>query len=387
MTTILNNIKMNNTENLYLIKCKQCKILPILALFLFASCYLFPLTASSQAPGSNDSIKFFDGQSFTVIGKFHSEKGYGRFPLKYKNTLRDEVWYLGQNSAGISVRFRSDSPVITVRWIAKNDYAMDHMASTGVKGIDLYAYTDGSWRFVNTGRVKGKVNEYTLTNSGGKIYREYLLNLPLYDGIDSLSIGVKCDANICMPKEHYLIDNKPVVYYGTSIAQGGCASRPGMAFTNILSRDLDRPFINMGFSGNGNCELSVGEAMCEADAALYVLDCNPNTATKEVYDRTIALVTLLKEKRPDVPVLLVESICFENAFSEPVRSEPGKKNAELLRAYNTLKKSGVKKLYYKKSDGFIGNDHEGTVDGIHPNDLGMMRIAKSLEPVIRKIVK
>lgn len=264
---------------------------------------------------------------------------------------------------------------------------MDHMASTGVKGVDLYAYINGKWQYISTGRVKGKENEYTMVQTGDKVYREYLLNLSLYDGIDSLSIGVKSDAEIGIPKENYLVAKKPVVYYGTSIAQGGCASRPGLAFTNILSRKLDRPFINMGFSGNGNCELSVGKAMCETDAALYVLDCNPNTKAEEVYDRTIKLVTLLKEKRPGIPVLLVESIYFENIFSAGVTTEPVRKNAELLRAYKSLRESGVDKLYYKKGKGMIGTDHEATVDGIHPNDIGMLRMAESLEPVIRKIIK
>ena len=119
---------------------------------------------------------------------------------------------------------------------------------------------------------------------------EYLLNLPLYDGIDSLRIGVNREAFISKPRENYLLAQKPVVYYGTSIAQGGCASRPGMVFTGILSRALNRNFINLGFSGNGRIESAVGEAMCEVDAALFVIDCNPNTNRELIYDRTMELV-------------------------------------------------------------------------------------------------
>jgi len=348
---------------------------------------LLSLNVSGQTKESDNPVKYYDGQSFTIIGKFHSEKNYRRFPAEYQDSLRKEVWSLGQNSAGISIRFNTNSPVIMVKWISINNYSMDHMASTGVKGVDLYAYLNGTWQYISTGRVKGKENEYTMVQTGDKVYREYLLNLSLYDGIDSLSIGVNSDAEIGPPKENYLVTKKPVVYYGTSIAQGGCASRPGLAFTNILSRKLDRPFINMGFSGNGNCELSVGQAMCETDAVLYVLDCNPNTKAEEVYERTIKLVTLLKEKRPETPVLLVESIYFENILSGDVTKEPVRKNAELLRVYKSLRESGIDKLYYKESDGMIGTDHEGTVDGIHPNDIGMLRMAESLEPVIRKIIK
>jgi hypothetical protein len=219
---------------------------------------------------------YYDGQDFTIIGKFHNEKNYVRFPQEYKNTLRKDVWDLGQHSAGISIRFRTNASVITVRWTIKGDEIMDHMAFTGIKGVDMYAYIDDHWKFVNTGRVKGKTNE----------------------------------------------------------------------FTNILSRAMDRSFINMGFSGSCTFDLPVGEAMCETDAALYVIDCNPNTQTELIYDRAIELVKLLKKKRPSVPVLLVEGFYYENGFGKPQDSDTEKKRIELRRAFKVLKESGIKKLYY-----------------------------------------
>jgi hypothetical protein len=354
---------------------------------IYSLCFISSGNALSQVSETKDTLKYYDGQEFTIIGKFHDEKNYVRFPQEYKNTLRSDVWDLGQHSAGISIRFRTNSPGISVRWTVKGDNIMDHMAFTGIKGIDLYAYVDGHWKYINTGRVKGKTNVFTMVRSGGGIFREYLLNLPLYDGIDSLSIGINNSAEISVPKENYLIAEKPVVYYGSSIAQGGCASRPGMAFTNILSRAMDRSFINMGFSGSGTFDLSVGEAMCETDAALYVIDCNPNTQTEQIYDRAVELVKLLKKKRPLVPVLLVEGFYYENGFVNPLDSDTEKKRIELRRAFRLLKESGVKQLYYKKGDGMIGYDHEGTVDGVHPNDLGMLRIAESLKPIIQKIIR
>jgi hypothetical protein len=362
----------------------------LITITLTAGLLVKVLLSQSVAAGTlnqGDTIRFYDGQSFTIIGRYHAEKNYARFPAGYKDRLRKDVWELGLNSAGISIRFRTDSPYIIARWIVQGDNSMDHMAFTGIKGIDLYAFTDGQWKYINTGRVQGKTNEYTLVRSGGNISREYLLNLPLYDGVDSLFIGVKPGSDIGLPAENRLVAKKPVVYYGSSIAQGGCASRPGMLFTNILSRRLDRSFINMGFSGNGTFDIPVGDAMCEADAALYVIDCNPNTRTELIYERAVALVKLLKEKRPDVPVLLVEAIYYVNGFTKPQDSENARKNKELLRAYETLKQSGITELYYQKGDGMIGDDYEGTVDGVHPNDLGMMRMADQLEPVISKIIK
>jgi lysophospholipase L1-like esterase len=347
--------------------------------------FLLPVESSSQA--AIDSIKFYDGQMFPIIGKYHSETTYARFPEKHKNSIRKEVWDLGQHSAGMSVRFRTNASQITIRWSVINDNNMDHMPSTGVKGIDLYALVDGDWKYVNTCRVQGKNNEFTLVDTKDRIFREYLLNLPLYDGIESLSIGTDNRAEITSPREGNLIEEKPVVYYGSSIAQGGCASRPGMAFTNILARSMDRSFINMGFSGNGTFDLPVGEAMSEIDAALYVIDCNPNTTTDLIYNKSVELVKLLKKKRPDIPVLLVEGFYYERGFVKPEDSETEKKNIELRRAFRTLKSSGINKLYYKNGDGLIGDDREGTVDGVHPNDLGMMRIAEAIEPAISKIIK
>jgi hypothetical protein len=362
---------------------KFIKIIPLMICLIIS----VPEGSLLTAQEANDTIKFYDGQLFHIIGKFHAEKNYVRFPQEYKSTLREEVWGLGQHSAGISIRFSTNSPDIVVRWTSKGDNIMDHMAFTGIKGVDLYAIVDGRWKYLNTGRVKGKVNEFVLVRSEDEVYREYLLNLPLYDGIDSLSIGIDRNAEITGPKENYLIAKKPVVYYGSSIAQGGCASRPGMAFTNILERAMDRSFINMGFSGNGTLDLSVGEAMCEIDAALYVIDCNPNTLRELIYDRTIELVKLLKHKRPDIPVLLVEGFYYENGFVKPEDSITEKKRVELRRALRTLEESGIKNLYYKKGDGLIGYDNEGTVDGVHPNDLGMHRIAEALQPAISKILE
>lgn len=338
---------------------------------------------------AEDSITYHDGLDFDVIGKYHTEKHWGRLPERYKGTLRENVWNLGRNSAGIGIRFSTNATTIIVRWEVMNETNLRHMPATGVKGIDLYAFADGQWQYVKTGFPTAKKSEAPMLSNGTGQATEYLLNLPLYDGVVSLQIGVNEGAEISAAKEKYLLAAKPVVYYGTSIAQGGCASRPGLAFTNILSRKLDRAIVNFGFSGNGTIETSVGEAMAEADAALYVIDCNANTSEDLIYDRTVELVKLLKQQRSSVPVLLVEGFANESFHLTPasgVNQNVITKQKELKRAFETLKKSGVKDIYYKTGDGLIGEDHEGTVDGIHPNDIGMMRIAEALYPVLKKIL-
>ncbi len=175
----------------------------------------------------DDSIKFYDASKFVIIGKFHHEDNYNRFPQNYKSKLRPEVWNLSQNAAGIAVRFRSNATTLRIRWTLTGNVSLPHMPATGVKGVDLYANVKGQWQFVQTGRPKEKSSEYSLLEQGEPVYREYLLNLPLYDGIDSLSIGVNGDAVISVPKELFLMNKKPVVYYGSSIAQGGLCQQTG----------------------------------------------------------------------------------------------------------------------------------------------------------------
>jgi len=334
-----------------------------------------------------DSIKFFDGLLFTVIGKFHTEKNYVRLPWEYKGKVRKEVWELSQNSAGISIRFRTNATDISVNWTAMEELSFPHMAATVVRGVDLYAYVNGKWQFIQTGRPKGKSSENLLLKDGEPVYREYLLNLPLYDGIEKLSIGIIFGAEISSPVEQLLVNKKPIVYYGSSIAQGACASRPGMGFTNILSRKLDRAFINMGFSGEGTYDLSVAEAICEVDAALYVIDCNPNTPIEFIHERAVKLVSFIRSKRPGIPILLVENFIKDNDYfmKDKIWNGAGKQK-ELRNAFYNLKKSGIKDIYYQQGNGLIGNDHEGTVDGVHPNDVGMLRIADFILPQIKTIL-
>jgi hypothetical protein len=336
-----------------------------------------------------DTLAFYDARHFTVIGRFHNEENYRRFPQRYKGVLRDQVWEESLSSTGIAIRFRTNATRIAVRWTLREiDPLSKEAGSIGTDGVDLYGNTGTGWQYVNTGKPKKKVNEFVLLRDGDGGYKEYLLNLPLYNGVDSLSIGINATAEISKPVEKYLVEKKPVIYYGSSIAQGAAASRPGMAFANILSRKLDIPFINFGFSGEGKFDLSVASAMSEIDASLYILDCTPNSKKEIICDSAIKVVRLLKEKRPLVPVLLVEGFYYEDSyFNKDGFVKIDDKRKELRRAFNLLKESGVKGLYYKTGDGLIGYDHEGTADGVHPNDVGMVRFSEQMLPVIKSILK
>jgi hypothetical protein len=288
----------------------------------------------------------------------------------------------------LAIRFRTNSRIIAAKWEVTGDVAMNHFAPSGIKGIDLYCLENGKWLFVNSGRPTGKVSSQVIISHMEGKEKEYMLYLPLYDGLSHLEIGVEPTASVDNP----LIDSprkvKPVVVYGTSITQGGCASRAGMSYTSQLSRMLDRQFINLGFSGNGQLDLEVAEAMAGIDASCFVIDCLPNVGPEQMKEKYIRFFEIIRKKNPDTPILLVENLHYTHGTFDPeVSSLIQEKNALLSSYYKELKKKGDRNLYYFEAKGVIGDDLEGTVDGVHLTDLGFKRLAEHLYPVIRKIMK
>ncbi|MCB0647104.1 MAG: SGNH/GDSL hydrolase family protein [Saprospiraceae bacterium] len=341
-------------------------------------------------------LKSVDAQSLMTIGKYHDEVNFHRFPEKYKNLVREGVWELSKNSAGISIRFSSNTSTLKLKWTLETNEKFPHMAWTGIAGLDVYTLIDNKWHFIETGRPQDKTSEYLIFENKNAVRRDYLINLPLYDGVESLYLLIDETAEVMPPITDKLLKSKPIAYYGSSITQGGCASRPGMAYTNILARRLDRPFYNLGFSGEGTFDQPVGLAMCEMDVAMYVIDCNPNSDTSFIYQRAVALVQQLKSCKPNTPILLVENYIYPDDHALPwgTMVSPNSKGElvhekwkKLRMAYETLKKTGIKQLYYLKGTDLIGADFEGNVDDSHPTDLGMFRMAENLYPVINKILK
>ena len=176
------------------------------------------------------------------------------------------------------------------------------------------------------------------------------------------------------------------MFYGTSITQGGCASRPGMVHTAILGRRLDRPVVNLGFSGNGTLDLDIAALLGELDAAVFVLDCLPNLNPMQVAERTEPFVKALRKAKPDTPILLVEDRSYANAAVLPAAA---KRNADSRAAYKKAFDAlvaGDKNLHYLTGDKLIGDDGEGTVDGSHPTDLGFLRQADAFEAALKPIL-
>jgi hypothetical protein len=217
--------------------------------------------------------------------------------------------------------------------------------------------------------------------------QEFMLFLPLYDGIVSIEIGIDSTAFIGQPQINLPQRTKPIVAYGTSILQGGCASRPGMAHANILSRMLNREVINLGFSGNGHLDYEIAELMAECDASLYILDFMPNMTVDRINEKTEKFYRILRDKRPDVPIVFIEEPIFPLArYDSGMQSNVHALNEALHTVFNRLKENGEKNIWLIPSAGMIGNDGEATVDGVHFTDLGFMRYAEYLYPELLKII-
>lgn len=306
---------------------------------------------------------------------------FDRFPSKAKETLRAPVWNLSQHSAGMAVRFRSDAERIHLRYKLLNPgLAMPHMPATGVSGVDLYARDGKRWRWVGATKPTKQNVTTSLAANLDPGEREYLAYLPLYNGVETMAFGVEKGAKL----EPLPARGKPVVFYGTSITQGACASRPGMCHTAILGRLLDRETLNLGFSGNGRMELEVADLLAELDAAAYVIDCLPNITGDAVAERTAPLVHRIRKDRPDTPIILVEDRTNANAWiKQGARDRHEYSRDKLQQAFEQLKHSGVQHLHYIEGATLIGKDGDGTTDGSHPNDLGFARQARAMLPVLK----
>ena len=325
----------------------------------------------------------------TAIADSLKESPYDRLPISYKEKVREPVWDLSKASAGITVRFHSNSTSINLKWTVLNDFDMPHMAATGIKGIDLYTKYNNKWRYVTTaGALVGlktyqnksipvdSINEYELIKNMSPDFKEYKLFLPLYDGVTKLEIGIDNNASIKKATPNPL---KPIVFYGTSITQGGCASRPGMAHTNIISRKLDVDCINYGFSGNGRMEMPIVELISDIDAHFYVIECLQNMDSEQVSERVKPLVDMIRTNHPFTPIVLVENMMYTMAFlDQTIKTRLIQENAALKNEYDKIIKSGIPNIFYIKDNKDFLLDNEGTVDGVHLTDLGFLRYAEYL---------
>lgn len=401
----------------------------------------------------SDAREMIESGQAVMIGRANANSSdsafYYRLPERLHGVARQAVWDLSKNSAGIAIRFSSNAKCIGLKWTLVNNFSMAHMAGTGIRGLDLYtldkkidmgyetdenksvtskhgnrsnvsgsgqstgakfkeafkslgadvknlgnsavATMEGKeWKYVGVAFPNGKNSESVIVREMAGGMREYLLYLPLYDGIEKLEIGVDSAAVIEAPQTTDLVPDKsslPIVFYGTSVTQGGCASRPGMAYPAIVERALDRETVNLGFSGNGRMDSNLADEIAKIDASAYVIDCLANCTYETTRDSSEYFISTIAAAHPDVPVYMVTNYHYPQQFICPKNNDDMvKENALWKSIYEKLKTQGAVKSRAGKtgplenlrfidisSERIIGN--EDTVDGTHLTDKGFSRLA------------
>lgn len=342
---------------------------------------------ATTAAGSD--LRWYDARQLIPSGqgweRAHLAEPWDRLPAHAEPLVRPEVWALAQQTAGLWLDFRSDASELALSWtLRRPDLCLDHMPASGVSGLDLYLQTADGWRWAALARARAVSNQQALATSipacGERTYRLYL---PLYNGITDLRLGIPATASLIPTPA---AARRPIVVYGTSIVQGGCASRPGMAYPAILGRTLDHPVLNLGFSGNGRGEPEVAHLLAELDPAVFVLDPLPNLTVEQVGERLPRFIAILRAARPLTPIILVGNVTYlqQTAFGR-TPSDCARKNAVLYELFAAHSASDPA-LHLVRGEDLLGADGEGTVDGVHPTDLGFTRLAAALAPVVRRVL-
>lgn len=316
---------------------------------------------------------------FRVYGLLSTEKGFARMPEEVAAATNESVANLFRNTAGGRVRFRTNSPKIALRAKMANIARMSHFPITGTAGFDLYEGNTYRGTFVPPYDIQdgyeSMIDLYSIKE------REITIHFPLYSDVLSLEIGL-CRGASLLPGADYLGD-LPVVYYGSSITQGGCASRPGNCYQNIISRDLNRDHINLGFSGGARAEEVIADYIAGLKMSIFVYDYDHNAPDPDYLRRTHSrMFQTIRSRNPLLPIVMI---------TRP-QPNPGPEDytrrSIIMATYQEARAGGDENVYFVDGSMMLhrfGGD-SGTVDACHPNDLGFMCMAKTIETVLRQIL-
>ena len=335
---------------------------------------------------------------FSIHGLYEPRKTgrYTRLPLEFEHDERVNagVRTLMFHTAGGRIRFKTDSPYVALAVELPNVGLMAHMPLTGSSGADLYFAREGSsdefWKktffpVVQDGRGLTHYSGYTVKPIEGKV--EVTITLPLYNAVSKVLIGTKAGSTVEAPRKFKF--EKPVAFYGSSITQGGCASRPGNNYMNHICRWLDADFINLGFSGSAKGEQCMADYIASLDLSCFVLDYDANANSFEHLNAThYDFYRRIRDAHPELPIVMVS---YPSAKLPPYGSASGLMERHDLIMQNYLRgiAEGDRHLSYVDGETLYGDfDSDAcTVDGSHPNDLGFYRFAQHVYPAVRKALE
>lgn len=319
---------------------------------------------------------------FDLYGYCNGEKSFRRLPAAVAENVNEGVEVLASNTAGVRVRFCTDSPYIAISVKYPNILKLPHMPFTGTTGFDMYSCENGKYIFEKTfvPPIDIKDGYEGIHYFGTKKMRDITINFPLYNDVSEVYIGLAESAEIGHGGKYN--NEKPIVYYGSSITQGGCASRPGTSYQAIVSRDLNYDYVNLGFSGSARGEDEIIDYINSLEMSCFVLDYDHNAPDYKFLSETHEpMFKKIRARNPDLPIIIM-SMPYCNTLRDV------KEREEVIKAtYDNAVKSGDKNVYFIDGevlfDAFGGDS--GTVDGTHPNDLGFMCMAKAVRECLEKI--
>lgn len=334
-------------------------------------------------------LKFYSVRNdpFDVYGLYDYRNGeqFVRMPLEVGKSVSPGVDYLNRQTAGGRVRFCTDSKYIAIKAVMPQIRYMSHMPLSGSAGFDVFIDSESGFenRFAGSVRPDFKsVGGYEgIVRFSTREKRYITINFPSYDSVSALYIGLQNDAIV----DHGLKyrNDKPVVFYGSSITQGACASRPGNNYINILSRRLNLDFINLGFSGSAKAEPEMIDYLASLEMSVFVSDYDHNAPNAEHLKNThFALYEKIREKHPDVPYVMASRPDFD------LHADSLERIDVIYQSFLRARELGDKRVYFLNGKSiFTGRDRElCTIEGTHPTDIGFLKMADSFEDILIRII-
>ena len=320
---------------------------------------------------------------FEIYGVFYEEGKFRRMPESVAEVVSAGVLSLHTRTAGGRIRFQTDSPYVAIHAKMSEISRMSHCPMTGTAGFDMYAAWEGQpERYMGTFvPPKDMVDGYeSILRFDSAKMREITVNMPLYSGVDMVYVGLQEGATILPPKPYK--HQKPIVYYGSSITQGGCASRAGNAYEGIISRRLSADYVNLGFSGRALGERVMAEHIASLDMSVFVMDYDHNAPTPEHLQKTHErMFQTVRSAHPDIPIVMMSR-------PKVYLTEGEVKRREVIRTtYQNAKDRGDENVYFLSGAELMADaGNEGTVDGVHPTDYGFASMARVLGDLLEKLL-
>lgn len=334
-------------------------------------------------------LRFYDIRRapFQLYGLWQpqTEPVFKRLPDDIGTNTNSGVKTLYLQTAGGRVRFSTDSPYVAIKAVMPYVKHMDHMPLSGSSGFDLYLDTAADSHYTHTFRIPttAKDGYESIARFPDRKMRYFTINFPSYNAVDALYIGLQDGAAVGEGRPYR--DMAPIYYYGSSITQGACASRPGLAYQNIISRRLDVDFVNLGFSGSGKAEPIICNWMAEQTMSIFVSDYDHNAPNVEHLKNThYPLYAAIRAKHPDIPYIMLSRPDFDRGYDESVA-----RRSVIYDTYTRALAAGDKNVYFIDGQSIFRGPYEDscTVDGAHPNDLGFMLMAEHIGRAVERALR